>query len=121
MRSTPQGRSRTKDSLCLGPLSLNFKHFLTRPYEGRTPRIKWPLNPQLQVLNGFYLLVVTGMKIPLGGPNVRMAHQRLDGFEITAVVQESRGEGMADYMGMNPFSNQSFFRHRFDEAINCLW
>lgn len=49
-----------------------------------------------------------------------MAHQNLDGSKLIPIIQEGGSKWMPDYMRVNPFLNESPFRHGFDKAINRL-
>ncbi len=57
----------------------------------------------MQALYRLHLPVVRAVKIRLRRPDMGMAHQDLDGFEIVSIVQEGRGEDVPHDVRMNPF------------------
>ena len=78
------------------------------------------LYPKSQTPDRLHLPVLRAVQIRLRCPNVRMAHQSLNGSEIIPVVQKGRSKGMTHHVGMNPLVDQCLFYSRFDETINGL-
>ena len=77
--------------------------------------------PELQTLDRLHLPIIRAVKIPLSRADVGVAHQSLNGFKIVPIVQKGSCKGMPEDMRMDSLSDQSLFRHAFDEAINGLW
>ena len=51
-------------------------------------------DPKLEASDRLNLPVIRAMEIPFSSPDMGMAHQRLDRFEIVSLIQEGCGKGV---------------------------
>lgn len=62
-------------------------------------------------------LFVRHMCVDLGGGDIGVAEEGLDGAEVGAVAQQIGGERMADSVGSNLFGNAGFDGVVFDDSF----
>jgi hypothetical protein len=60
------------------------------------------ISPKLEPFDSVYLPVIRAVEISLGGPDMGMTQQILDGLEIGSFIQKSGGKGVAHDVGVDP-------------------
>ena len=61
------------------------------------------ISPKLEPSYGLCLSIIRAMEVALGGLDMGMPHQILDGLEVDPFIQEGGGESMAHHVGMDSF------------------
>jgi hypothetical protein len=77
--------------------------------------------PKLEPSYSLHLPVIRAMEVTLCGPDMRVAHQILDGLVVDPFIQQGSGKGMLQYVGMDSLPDQGPLGCYLNQAVDRLW